>query len=684
MNTLTPRQQFILNELINKKSCNANALHNELAVSVRTILREIASINKVLKKYKLTILYYENMNLIISGERENVKYLENSINSIPILWLYNKEQRKIAIVCKLLLEKGYLKAPYFSYKFNVVMGSISQDLDSIEKMLLTKNLYLIRKRTYGIKIDGSEWNKRNVFIELFFNFKPFEYLFSFLYGEEIDETVEAFFKDIFEVTTIDIVKKAFRQLDFGDIKVNDVQYFNLFILTLLAIKKTKDESNISLPEKIKRDMQSSKIYEKIKLLQDELYESNIILPEEELVYLCLYLNDYKYYNSYNGNIVESDINYEGISSELITGVSKKIGIDITKDKKLLKDLSKHLKQTFHMLNLGLDIINPLVNEIKEHYCQLFDIINNECKLIFSRYNIKIPEEEIGYIIMHIEVAIQGKQMLGRKLDVLIVCPSGISTAKILNNKVKALFSDIGGTDISPIHDVYDKLLKNKYDLILSTVPINLGIDNVIIVSPFMTKENIDEVKNFIFRIKVANQSVTVKSSDSLNFNATSKEYEIINEILKNLKLRKVKVDTFNELIDYIADDIYKNNISKSKEEIKRLILKREEKGNVVVPKSGMALLHTRSDEMIIPFVGVYYIDKSFPMSSEGFSTENVNTFLVLLARNNESNYILQFLGKISISLIERKGFVETLKTGNVRKIRSCLIDIANKEEATDE
>ncbi|WP_347460332.1 PRD domain-containing protein [Clostridium sp. DMHC 10] len=266
---------------------------------------------------------------------------------------------------------------------------------------------------------------------------------------------------------------------------------------------------------------------------------------------------------------------------------------------MLKDLSNHLKQTFHMLNLGLDIINPLVNEIKEHYCQLFDIINNECKLIFSRYNIKIPEEEIGYIIMHIEVAIQGKQMFGRKLDVLIVCPSGISTAKILNNKVKALFSDIGGTDISPIHDVYDKLLKNKYDLILSTVPINLGIDNVIIVSPFMTKENIDEVKNFIFRIKVANQSVTVKSSDSLNFNATSKEYEIINEILKNLKLRKVKVGTFNELIDYIADDIYKNNISKSKEEIKRLILKREEKGNVVVPKSGMALLHTRSDEMII-------------------------------------------------------------------------------------
>lgn len=442
------------------------------------------------------------MNLIISGEKQNVKKLENSINSIPILWLYNKEQRKIAIACELLLEADYLKAPYFSYKFNVVMGSISQDLDSIEKLFLTKNLYLIRKRTYGIKVNGSEWSKRNVFIEMFFNFKPFEYLFSFIYGDKVDDTVEAFFKDIFEVKTIDIVKEIFHKLDFEDIKVNDVQYFNLFILTLLAIKKTENGSNISLPDKIKQDVENSKIYKKLKLLQEVLFESNIRLPKDELVYLCLYLNDYKYHNACSESIVESDINYECISKELINSVSKKIEIDITKDEKLLEDLSQHLKQTFHMLNLGLDIINTLVNEIKQHYCKLFDIINNECRLIFSRYNMKIPEEEIGYITMHIETAIQRKQTVGKKLNVLIVCPSGLSTAKILNNKVKNIFSDIGNTDISSIHDFYNKLLKNKYDLILSTVPINLEIGNVIIVSPFMTKENIDEVKDFIFKIKI--------------------------------------------------------------------------------------------------------------------------------------------------------------------------------------
>lgn len=684
MNTLTPRQQFILSELIDKKYSNINILHNELAVSVRTISREIASINKILKKYNLTILYYENMNLVISGEKKNIKNLENSLNSVPVLWLYNKEQRKIAIVCELLLQNEYIKVSYFSYKFNVVMGSISQDLDDIGKSLITKNLYLVRKRTYGIKIDGSEWNKRNVFIELFFNFKPFEYLLSFLYGNKTDETVEAFFKDIFDVKTIDIVKKVFQQLNFEDIKINDIQYFNLFILTLFVIKKTEAGNNISLPDKIKGDIRNSKGYEKLKLLQEKLLENNITLPEEEIIYLCLYLNDYKYYNNYNGSIIESDVDYRAIACELITDVSKKIGIDITKDKKLIEDLSQHLKQTFRMLNLGLDIINPLSDEIKEHYFQLFDIVNNECRLIFSRYNMKIPEEEIGYITMHIDVGIQRQQVFGKKLNVLIVCQSGVSTAKILSSKVKSIFLDIGNTTISSIHDVYKELSRNEYDLILSTVPINLEMDNVIVVSPFMTKENVEEVKNFIFKIKLSKQNITINFSNNLKFDITNKEYEIINGILKNFRVAKVKVDTFDKLIDYISDDIYKNNISKSKEEIKKLILKREEKGNVVVPKSGMALLHTRSDEMITPFVGVYHTGNSFKMSSEGFSTENVNTFLVLLARNNENNYILQFLGKISISLIERKGFIETLKTGNVMEIRSCLIDIANEEEVTDE
>lgn len=682
MDNLTPRQQFILSELLNKKYFNIDVLHKQLGISTRTILREISYINDNLKKQSISIFNDDNMNLCISGRKDNIQKIKESLNSVPLQWLFNKEQRQIAIVCELLISKESLKISYFSYKYNVVKGSISLDLDSIEKSMIMKNLCLIRKRSSGIKIEGSEWDKRNALVELFFNFKSFEYLLSFLYDEKIDETVKTFFQAVFDLDSIELVKCTLKQFDLKNLKLNDIKYFTLFILILLSIKKTKDNDNICLPEKIKLKMRSSKVYRELKPLSEVLVENNIRLPEDEITYWCLYLNDYKY--CINNNAIESDINFEDIAREIVMDVSKRICIDITEDKELFKDLSQHMKRTFHILNIGLNVLNPMTDEIKRHYPQLFKILMKQCRLIFSRYNLRISADEVGYIIMHIGVAIKRKQLISQKFKILIVCLAGISSAKILKSEINSLFPDVGDIYTSALHDIDIKTVSNKYDLILSTVPISLNnsdeINNIIEVSPFMSKNDINKVRNFIFKITSIKQKKQDKIDIVDNNNITSGEYELANTVLKNFHLKRAKVQSFEELIKFIVKDISESNIVKNRDVVKDLILKREQKGNVVVPNSGTALLHTRSDEMAIPFVGVYRIDKFFSMSSRGFSTEGVNTFLVLLARNNEYNYILQFLGKISAALIEKENFVKILKFGEINDIRNCLIDVVNEDE----
>lgn len=77
---------------------------------------------------------------------------------------------------------------------------------------------------------------------------------------------------------------------------------------------------------------------------------------------------------------------------------------------------------------------------------------------------------------------------------------------------------------------------------------------------------------------------------------------------------------------------------------------------------------------------MYRINKPLSMKSIGFSTEDVDTFIVMFARNTESNYILKILGKISVSLIEKKEFVEMLRLSNTIDIRDYLINIINNEE----
>lgn len=680
LDNLTPRQQFILNTVLNEGTFNTKRLHKDLDISERTILREISSINKQLKKSGIVIFNDEDMNLSVYGNEENIKEIKNSLEMVPIPWLFSKEQRQIIIICELLVSKEPLKASYFGHKFNVVMGSISLDIDNIEKRLVSKNLCVIRKRGYGITIQGSEWNKRNTLVELFFDFKPFEDLLAFLYDEKVDKIVSTFFNIVFGNELIKLVKSKLKDIDFNYIKGNDIKYFSLFIQVLLSIKKTEDGDIIHLPDEIKKNILSLQEYEKIQYLGDVLKKSEINIPEDELVYLCLYLSDYKFFFN-NKHRIESDINYESISKEVTEEISKKIHADIAKDEQLIKDLAQHFRQTFYMLNLGLKVINPLIHEIKEHYSELYTVIKNTCRLIFSRYNFKIPPEEVGYITMHIAVAIQNQQTMIKNIKVLVVCPNGIGTSRMLCSKVKARFNDIDIIDVVSLHDINNVIDKDKYDLILSTVPITLKTqENLIIVSHFMTETDVEKISNFISDFKVNNKKELELFAEANEDNVTNYEYELANVMVKNFQLKKSNSESFEDLIDFIVEDIYEINVAKSKEVIRELIFKREKNGNVVIPGTHVVLIHTRSDEIESPFVGVYRIKKPLAMKSIGFSTEEVDTFIVMFARNIESNYILKILGKISVSLIEEREFVEVLKLSNAIDIRNYLINIINNEE----
>lgn len=680
MENLTPRQQFVLRTVLNEGSFNIKRLKKDLDISERTILRELSSINKKLRNSSIMIFNDENMNLSISGNKENIEEIKNSLEAVPIPWVISKEQRQIVITCELLTTKEPLKASYFCHKFNVVMGSISLDIDNIEKRLLSKNLCVIRKRGYGISIQGSEWNKRNILVELFFEFKPFEDLVAFLYDENDDPIIRTLFNIVFGNDHITLVKDIFKKIDLDYLKGNDIKYFSLFIQALLSIKKTENGEIMQLPKEIKDNILSLQEYKKIQCLGEILEENEIYIPEDELVYLCLYLSDYKYFFN-NTHLVESDINYENISKEVTEEISKKIYVDISKDEQLIKDLAKHFRQTFYMLNLGLKVINPLINEIKDHYTDLYRIIKNICRLIFSRYNFKIPPEEVGYITMHIALAIQNQQVILKNISVLVVCPSGIGTARIICSKVKSLFNEISFIKVVSLHDINNEINKNQYDLILSTVPVNLKTDeNLIVVSHFMSQDDIDKVSNFISNFKSNNEKKLKLFAQKNNDTVTDYEYELANTMVKNFQLKKLDNKSFNDLIDCIVEDIFEINICKDKDLIRKLIFKREENGNVVIPGTRVALIHTRSDTITSPFVGVYRLEKPLCMNSIGFSTEDVEAFIVMFARNNESNYMLKVLGKISVSLIEEQEFVEMLKSSNAMDIRDHLINIINNEE----
>jgi len=672
MEDLTVRQKFILKTLIEKGPSNIEDLSKLMDVSGRTIMREIFSINNNLKKYKTAIIE-DAGQIILKGNEESLDKIYTSLGSIPLQWLLTPEQRQILITIHLLISEEPIKAAYFSYQFNVVEGTISLYLDKIEEWLKMRNIFLIRRRGYGIKVEGSELDKRNAIIELFYNYKPLEELLAFVYNDEKDKYVYTFFSTVFDNDLVQLVKRIAQQIkNVMQGQLSDLNYFGIFVHLIVSIYRTKIDKPIQFNDEFVKDILFSNEFIFIKDVENILKENKVYLPDTELAYLALHLSPKKYVYKQN-RFEELGISLQDLSKEVVEEVSRILNTKINCDEQLVLGLSQHFEPALYRLTMGLQTTNPLVDEIKNYYSELFKAVNKACKLIFYKYNIMIPEDEIGYITMHIGAAIERQQALSKKLKVFIICPNGIGTAKILSSKLKVLFREFDNIDIGAIWEYKKK--DDDYDLIISTVKLEDLKDNIIVVSPFLTEEDIKKIEEFIEKYVVKKEKNLI---GNLSVAEKSQNFEIANEILRNLQLKYVDKKTIADLIKFIAKDLYDLMLTEDAKEIEELIFKREAMGNVVIPNTHIALIHTRSDKMVIPFVGVYKLKTPLKMKSAGFSYEEVDTFLVMLARKTQSSEILEMLGKISISLIEDKTFNEILRFGDIKDIRNSIVTILNK------
>ena len=67
-------------------------------------------------------------------------------------------------------------------------------------------------------------------------------------------------------------------------------------------------------------------------------------------------------------------------------------------------LSDHISFAMKRMELGIDIVNPFLNEIQTLYPNEYGIAEKGTKLIKEKLNVAFPESEIGFITLHIHSA----------------------------------------------------------------------------------------------------------------------------------------------------------------------------------------------------------------------------------------------------------------------------------------
>ena len=190
----------------------------------------------------------------------------------------------------------------------------------------------------------------------------------------------------------------------------------------------------------------------------------------ERLYLAVHLLGSKAGSTLKVKDDESDIQLFELAQHLCDVFERLAYIQLVDKNGLINSLYIHFKLTMYYYRLSIQVVNPLIEEVKENYSDLYQSVSEICKDLSSEFPFPVLDSEIVYITMHFGGHLrQGSGKFYRKIRVLVVCPSGISTSTLLKREVEQLYSNVTvvATAAASNIDEYEE----DIDFIVSTIDI---------------------------------------------------------------------------------------------------------------------------------------------------------------------------------------------------------------------
>jgi mannitol operon transcriptional antiterminator len=157
---ISARERQILEMLLSTEDeLTVKDLADAIHVSVRTIHRDLKNVEDILAEYELSLVKKSGVGVQVIGSEHKVNELKIFLFSLSHTE-YTPEERQTIALCALLEAKEAVKLAGIANDLNVTIATVSNDLNKLEERLQTFGLSLIRRRGYGVQIQGSEGSKR--------------------------------------------------------------------------------------------------------------------------------------------------------------------------------------------------------------------------------------------------------------------------------------------------------------------------------------------------------------------------------------------------------------------------------------------------------------------------------------------------------------------------------------------
>ena len=482
---------------------------------------------------ELNVFFQEKNNrdiIEINNNRLKILYsgneIEEIIRNIKVKEYFLSENERVNILAyEIFLVKNEFILQYFTEKYNLSKTTVRHSLKELNKIIDEYGLVIDMNNNKGYKIIGNEVNIRKYMINILRKYikntkeKNIEY-------NPLEKIIQKFLKKSRIKESKNLINKI---LDYTEKTISDEAFETLQLF--LFISQIRNENGYEIEEDLENKIFLSKTLEFSKI--KEILEKVKSIKEKDIYYFVdFFLGSYSYNLDYSYFL--NWILIESLIDQFIKLLSDKLGVNLTEDKILRKELLNHIKPAIYRMKNKFKLTESILSEVKRQYMELFVKTKSSLKIISDFINLSFDEDEAAFITVMIQRAIMRNNpatLFKKDTYILIVCGLGYSSSRFLYENINNRFQ-VNIIDIIPFNQLENYNYLEKADIIISTLDFKLDGIDVITVNPIMNEKDILKLKNY----GLPEKKSKIKLTELLNIiNKITDEAELKRQLMKNFE-----------------------------------------------------------------------------------------------------------------------------------------------------
>lgn len=679
----TPRIQQILRIMLNSRGpVNKQDIADDIGVSKRTVQREFEYLELCIKKYGLKLENHKGKGVEIKGNPETIEKLREDLGDQQYPDAADRDGRRRRLLFELLRDRTPHKLFYYSQMLGVSEATAGNDMDALYPWLEESRLGIVKRPGYGVILEGDERDYRDAMRRFIEETAGQSDAYSSgditgeIFAEALLDAADSGIYSLLEGDTVRRVDKVLRRLNEPKIlQLADSAYAGLVIHISIVIERLQQGAAL---KSVPPEMGNLEFWDDydlaVRILEAMEKEFEISIPRGELSYVLLHIRGAKM--AYTGEEQEfpadlGDDRLLPMIDRMIDVYNKDIANELKEDEEFLRGLLVHLRPVLVRLSTGLRIHNPILEDIKEEYADIFEACRRAAQVITEETGYEVNEEEVGFLAMHFGAAqerVRENKQYTRKVNIGIVCASGFGVARLMMTRLKDKLGD------KAILKAYGKGEINKYvitgtDFFVSTMNLDQLPVDYLQVSPLIPPKDLYKIE-----YKLEDYSHIRRDTTETPFNRRLDEaYFLIREI-KSIIRRYKRMETsenirFRELLQFMTMQV--TDSLHAAAALRDGIEERERLNSQIFPELGIALLHCRSGAVREP-VFISCTPRGTGNFKDPYFKGIRAALLMVMPVDDDRKMHMEVLGSISGSMVTNPFFLKTIKTGREDEIRAEL------------